>query len=40
MDCNKEAGLKWSIIPLYNCIKGCFSLGVGKILQLRWERDF
>lgn len=40
MDCNKEAGLKRSITPVYNCIKGYFSLGVGKNLQLRWERDF
>lgn len=30
----KEVGLKGSIIPLHNCIKGYFSLGLGKISQI------
>lgn len=30
----KEVGLTGSVIPLHNCIKEYFSLGLGKISQI------
>lgn len=40
MDCNKEIGVKWSIIPLYNCIKDVFLLELGKFCSLGGKETF
>lgn len=35
MSSNKEVGLRGSVIPLHNCIKGIWGGGCGKILLIR-----